>query len=541
MWWKAFSLKRFGRRRLPSLGTRILLVNLVALLGLFIGILYLDSFRERLLAFRQAELLSQGQMIAGMLSPGAEGWPEARTKLESLSLAGGTRVRLFDSSGRLLADNWRNPAVNRFSLEDPTTAGFRRQSARAIDRLVDTISRTADLPPWNDEDADRTGIWPFAEGQGADRTALHASNARVARTEERAIVVEAAVPVRLQGIDEVGALVLTAGTGELVEAVRQERAEAFRLLLVLVIASLLLSFYLARTIVRPLGELALAAQRVRRGRAREISIPRYPDRRDEIGRLARALADMTESLRHRIDETGAFAADVSHELRNPLASLRSAVEALGSVRQAADRDRLFELIHQDVQRIDRLIQDISAASRMEAELSRTVAEPIDLGVLVPAMADALRETATWRDRVRLAVEAPARGMAIVLAAEGRLEQVIVNLLDNAASFSPPGGEVRVLVEPTAEEVVLRVTDDGPGVAPEVRDAIFTRFWSDRPQAEGFGQHSGLGLSIVRAIVEAFDGSVRAIDRPDGAKGGCLEVRLPLVAARASDRLVPVDP
>lgn len=521
-------LRRIGRRGLPSIGLRILLVNLVALLGLFIGVLYLDSFRERLIAVRQGEMMAQGQMIAGMIEP-MPGGPSAVARLEQLSLERGTRLRLYDPSGRLIADNWRGPDIERFTLEDPTTAGFRRQSARALDRTVDVISRTADLPPWIDSDGDRQEQWPFT----GEAPLPSRPRTRAARTADRAIVLEAAVPFDSAGAAPAGVLVLTAATGDLVEAVRQEREQAFRLLLVLVLASLLLSLYLARTIVRPLGELALAAQRVRRGRAREVSIPRYPGRKDEIGRLARALADMTESLRHRIDETEAFAADVSHELRNPLASLRSAVEALGSVRNAADRSKLFELIQQDVQRIDRLILDISAASRMEAELSRAAVEPIDLGQLVPRLAATLAETAPWRDRIQLLVEAPPAGEAIVLAGRGRIEQVIVNLVENAASFSPEGGKVLLRVEREDERVSLSVIDDGPGIPPAIREAILSRFWSDRPQEEGFGHHSGLGLSIVKAIVEAFDGSVEAIDRPDGRRGACLQVRLPRVAATAA--------
>lgn len=523
---RRYALRRMGRRGLPSIGLRILLVNLVALLGLFIGVLYLDSFRERLITVRQVELVAQGQMIAGMIATPDADPASVQVRLERLSVARGTRIRLFDSAGRLLADNWRTPGVTRFSLEDPTTAGFRRNSARAIDRLVDIVSRTADLPPWIDPEADRPAQWPFT-GEGG---AIAQPRTRAARTADRMIVLEAAVPLGPAASPPGAVLVLTAGTGDLIEAVRQEREQAFRLLFVLVLASLALSLYLARTIVRPLGELALAAQRVRRGRAREVRIPRYPARRDEIGRLARALADMTDSLRHRIDETEAFAADVSHELRNPLASLRSAVEALGSVRDASDRAKLFELIQEDVQRIDRLIQDISAASRMEAELTRTAVEPVDLGGLAPALADMLAETATWRERVRLVVEAPPQGEAIVLAARGRMEQVLVNLIENAASFSPPGGDVRLRVEPKGDQVELLVIDDGPGIAPAQREAVFSRFWSDRPQEEGFGQHSGLGLSIVKAIVEAFDGKVQAIDRPDGRAGACIMVSLPLAAA-----------
>ncbi|MCS6986628.1 MAG: sensor histidine kinase [Sphingomonadaceae bacterium] len=510
------------RRGLPSLALRILLVNLLALLGLFGAVLYIDSFRARLVAVREAELVTQGRLLAGLLA--GRGEAEARALVEELSVPQGHRIRLFDSHGRLLADNWRNPAVARFTLEDPTTEGFRRWSARLIDRVVDTLSRTAELPPWVEtEGRGRADRWPFVD----PATLAAGATARATRTEDRAIVVEAAVPLPRDAAGGGGVLVLTAATGDLVETVRQERAEAFRLLLVLVLAGLALSLYLARTIVRPLGELALAAQRVRRGRAREVSIPRWPERQDEIGRLARALADMTDALRRRIDETEAFAAEVSHELRNPLASLRSAVEALDTVRDPADRARLFQLIRDDVGRIDRLIQDISAASRIEAELTRARPEPLDLGPLVQHVVATLAATAPWQTQVRLEAETPPPGEAVVMAARGRLEQVIVNLVENAASFSPPGGRVLVGVRREGADVVMEVIDDGPGIPSELRKAVFTRFWSDRP--EGFGRHSGLGLSIVKAIVEAFDGTVTVVDRTDGRPGACLRVHLPAAA------------
>jgi two-component system sensor histidine kinase ChvG len=311
--------------------------------------------------------------------------------------------------------------------------------------------------------------------------------------------------------------------------VRQERERSFWLFLAVLATSLLLSAYLARTIVKPLGQLALAAQRVRRGRARDVEIPRFPERRDEIGRLARALSDMTASLRQRMDATEAFAADVAHELKNPLASLRSAVEALGTVRRPEDRDMLFGLISDDVKRIDRLILDIAAASRLEAELSRTPPRPVDLGQLVGGMADALARGAFRKGAVRLAVDVAPNQPAIVMADPGRLEQVIGNLVDNAMSFSPPDGTVRIGVVPGGGTVELFVEDEGPGVPPALREAIFERFYSERPAGETYGTHSGLGLSIVRAIVEAFDGEAMVLDREDGRAGARFVVRLPAAA------------
>jgi two-component system sensor histidine kinase ChvG len=511
-------------RARPSLVVRILLVNLVALLGFAVGILYVDSFRVRLLSTRQAELVGQGEVIAHLLADPLLPRGAALAAVADLSFARGTRVRVFDASGRLALDNWRNPDVVRFTLEDPTTQGFRRWSAQAIDRFVDFASAAEPLPPWREPEAWTRAGWPDAEAAARDGRA----RARAGRGPDRAVVLEAAVPVAATGGTR-AVVLLTADTGDVVETVRQERERSFWLFLAVLATSLLLSAYLARTIVKPLGQLALAAQRVRRGRARDVEIPRFPERRDEIGRLARALSDMTASLRQRMDATEAFAADVAHELKNPLASLRSAVEALGTVRRPEDRDMLFGLISDDVKRIDRLILDIAAASRLEAELSRTPPRPVDLGQLVGGMADALARGAFRKGAVRLAVDVAPNQPAIVMADPGRLEQVIGNLVDNAMSFSPPDGTVRIGVVPGGGTVELFVEDEGPGVPPALREAIFERFYSERPAGETYGTHSGLGLSIVRAIVEAFDGEAMVLDREDGRAGARFVVRLPAAA------------
>lgn len=513
-----------GLLRRRSLGLRILLVNLVALIGFAIGVFYLDSFRERLLATRQAEMISQGSILAQLLAGAPDA--EAGLRIARLALPRGTRVRLYRADGTLAADNWSIPGSPRFVLEDPTTAGFRRTSARILDRFVEVASLAARIPPWTEPATDRLQSWPDAVAA----VATGRPSASVGRAENGAVVLFAAVPVPGPAPSSpAGAILLMSDAGDLVEAVRQEREQTFKLFLALLAASLLLSAYLARTIVRPLGELALAAGRVRRGRDREVEIPRYPERRDEIGRLARSLADMTLALRQRIDATEAFAADVAHELKNPLASLRSAVEALGTVRRPEHRAQLFALISADVGRIDRLIRDISEGARIEAELSRLPLEPVDLGALVHGMAQALRLVSPWSDQLRLATDVPAAGVAMVLAEPSRLERVVGNLLDNAASFSPEGGTVRLAVTAGPAVVELRVEDEGPGVDPSLASAIFDRFYSERPARESYGRHSGLGLSIVRSIVEAFDGEVGVAARADGARGASFHVRLPRLA------------
>lgn len=506
-----------------SLVTRILVVNLLALLALAGALFYIEGFRSRLLETREQELLQQGEIIAQFLAQ--QGLAQGQKAISEISSPRGTRIRLYDAAGLLVADNWDNPATVRFLLEDPTTAGFRRESAIIIDRIIDFLTGQPELPPLTDPAHDSQTIWP--EVLAASRSGDAVTRSR--QTDDRLIVLQAAVPVgNGQAKRPVPVVLLTVDTPDVVDLVRRERMTSFLVFLVVLGFSLALSLYLARTIVVPLRQLALAAHRVRLGRARDVVVPRLPHRRDEIGGLARALADMTVALRQRIDATEAFAADVAHELKNPLASLRSAVEALGSVRDEAARAQLFAVIETDVRRIDRLISDISAASRVDAELSRTRLQPVDLGLLVSELVTAQTATGPLRGGVRLQVEAPPAGTAMVAADADRLAQVINNLIDNGLSFSPDDGLLLVKVQPAEDSVELHVIDEGPGVPAEARDAIFERFYSERPFHENYGQHSGLGLSIARAIVEALDGHIRVEDRPDGKSGSMFIVVLPAV-------------
>jgi two-component system sensor histidine kinase ChvG len=289
--------------------------------------------------------------------------------------------------------------------------------------------------------------------------------------------------------------------------------------------SVLLSLFLARTIVRPLRRIALAAHRVRLGRAREVRVPRLPSRRDEIGLLARSVADMSQSLRERIDNIEAFAADVTHELKNPLASLRSAIDGLESVKDDKLRARLTEVAREDVMRLDRLISDISEAARTDAELARARFEPVDLGPLIEQL------VASWdarRDKgdARIAFARPRKASTVVLGDPSRLARAIDNLLDNAVSFSPPGGLVEIAASRVGNKVRIRIDDEGPGVPLDDRQAIFNRFHSMRPEEEQFGRHSGLGLAIAKAIVEGHDGEIDVRDRDDAPSGARFMITLP---------------
>ena len=255
-------------------------------------------------------------------------------------------------------------------------------------------------------------------------------------------------------------------------------------------------------------------------------MPRLPDRRDELGMLARALSDMSLALRARIDATEAFAADVTHELKNPLASLRSAVDSLETVRTPDLQAQLLAIVRDDVRRLDRLITDISDASRLDAQLSRAKFDPVDLHALIQGMIEQ-REARGVERGIRLRFDSPEPGPAIIAGEGARLERVFENLIANALSFSPDQGIVAISLAREQDDVIVRVEDEGPGVPEEAREAIFRRFHSIRPSEESFGRHSGLGLAIARTIVEAHQGCIHVESREDRMSGARFVVRLPL--------------
>ena len=412
--------------------------------------------------------------------------------------------------------------VRNFILADPDKDGHGQDIARFLDVTIDTVVG-APRPPLYRERRHGAG-WPDAKAAREGRIIA----ATVWRAPDRTPIITAASPIGDDGV------VLTAiNARDITQTVRAERFRLGVVLLVVTLVSVLLSLFLARTIVRPLRRLARAAVRVRLGRAREVVVPRLPDRRDEIGSLARALSDMSLALRARIDATEAFAADVTHELKNPLASLRSAVDGLGRVSDPALRAQLLAIVHDDVHRLDRLITDISEASRLDAQLSRATFEPVDLGAMLDGLLGQRAARGVERG-VRIRFDrADAKPLA-VLGEGARLERVFENLLDNAVSFSPEGGLVTVSAARARDELVVRVDDEGPGVPADARETVFRRFETMRPAGEAFGRHSGLGLAIARTIVEGHQGSIVADSREDRTAGARFVVRLPLAQRRSDE-------
>jgi two-component system sensor histidine kinase ChvG len=308
-----------------------------------------------------------------------------------------------------------------------------------------------------------------------------------------------------------GALMLSTQGADIDDMVEAERLAIVKVFLVAAAVMIVLSMLLASTIAGPVRRLAEGAERVRRRIRTRVEIPDFTRRKDEIGHLSGALRDMTDALYARIEAIESFAADVSHELRNPLTSLRSAVETLPMAKTDANRKRLLDVIEHDVKRLDRLISDISDASRLDAELQRQEAAPVDLAQLLDALVTAANEVHADDVKVTLKFEGGAPAQFRVPGHDSRIGQVVSNLIDNARSFSPAGGTVRITCRKLKNDVEIVVDDDGPGIQPDALEKIFERFYTDRPH-QGFGQNSGLGLSISQQIIEAHGGSIRVENR-----------------------------
>jgi two-component system sensor histidine kinase ChvG len=544
-----------------SLTRRIVSLNLAGLVALVASILYLSQFRAGLIDARAQSLLVQGEIIAGAIAASATVQTNAITidpdrlldlkpgesygaddyspldfpinpervapVLRTLISPTKTRARIYDPNGGLLLDSRNLENVLRFELPPPAAQkpGWLERAMIA----VRTWLNRGDLPLYRE-------LGP-ENGNGYEEVAnaLTGQKRSMVRVNSRGeVIVSVAVPVlRSRAIH--GALMLSTQGDDIDQMVTAERLAILKVGGVAAAVMIMLSLLLASTIAGPVRRLADSAERVRRRIKTRVEIPDFTRRRDEIGHLSGALRDMTNALYSRIEAIEMFAADVAHELKNPLTSLRSAVETLPLARNETSRARLLEVIEHDVKRLDRLISDISDASRLDAELQRQDALPVDLRRLLATLVSVANETKLGHD---VAVEARFEGRSpndtlSVPGHDSRLGQVISNLLSNAQSFSEPGNKVRIVCRRVRSEIEIVVDDDGPGIREDALERIFERFYTDRPH-QGFGQNSGLGLSISKQIIEAHGGRIWAENRAgapdeDGAPtvaGARFVLRLP---------------
>jgi len=542
--WQFFVSQSFS-----SLTRRIVFLNLTGLIALLTGVLYLSQFRAGLIDARVQSLLVQSEIIAGAIAASATVEtdsitidPERLLELQAGQSYGPsdeaqsgiefpinpervapvlrrlvsptkTRARIYDRDGVLILDSrnlYGRGDVLRFDLPAPDAEnpGIMERAFMAMRRWFGR----GDLPLYKELGPENGKGYPEVE-QALD--GLHASMVRV--NDRGEVIVSVAVPVqRFRAVR--GVLMLSTQGADIDDMVEAERLAIVKVFLVAAAVMIVLSMLLAGTIAGPVRRLADGAERVRRRIRSRVEIPDFTRRRDEIGDLSGALREMTNALYTRIEAIESFAADVAHELRNPLTSLRSAVETLPLAKSEDSRRRLLEVIEHDVKRLDRLITDISDASRLDAELQRQEAGTVDLPKQLEALVTAAKELRTDDVKVTLSFEGGNLAAFKVPGHDSRIGQVVSNLIDNARSFSPPGGGVRISCRRLKNEVEIVVDDDGPGIRPEALDKIFERFYTDRPH-QGFGQNSGLGLSISKQIVEAHGGSIRVENRTSVAAAG----------------------
>ena len=566
-----FTLVRriFGHALFSSLTRRIVFFNLAALIVLVGGIMYLNQFREGLIDARVESLLTQGEIIAGAISASASVDTNSITidPQKLLELQAGqsitpvpndedlefpinpervapvlrrlisptrTRARLFDADANLLLDSrhlYSRGQVLRFDL--PPVENETSSFTDWIARLFNMALQPSNLPVYKEAPGGDGSIYP--EVMNA-LTGVRGAVVRV--TDESELIVSVAVPVqRFRAV--LGVLLLSTQAGDIDKIVHAERLAILRVFGVAALVNIVVSLLLSSTIANPLRRLAAAAIRVRRGAKEREEIPDFSARQDEIGNLSVALREMTNALYDRIDAIESFAADVSHELKNPLTSLRSAVETLPLAKNDHSRQRLMDVIQHDVRRLDRLISDISDASRLDAELARSDAHPVDLEVLLSSLVDVSRQIRSTKKPVELDYiidqKPGAKARFVVPGHDLRLGQIITNLIENARSFVPEvGGKITVKLSRTRGRCLILIEDNGPGIQAEDIDRIFERFYTDRPEGESFGQNSGLGLSISRQIAEAHGGTLKAENIIEPASGRILGARfilsLPVEAA-----------
>ncbi|CAN5202890.1 ATP-binding protein [soil metagenome] len=502
------------------LGRTIIALNLVGLAILVIGATVINERQRGLVRAQVDSLKSQGEQIASLIDIAAtRGEPEPvlvvkDTRDVILNLFGQStatqRVRVFDVQGRVVADSYEaSERIERHplpALRQP--GGIFHLDPRAVTggKAKAAAEARADL------EADLR----------AARNGVSTAGLRASPNGDRLVTVT--LPLRhVQAVTGV----LTIEGANVDRFIAEQRLALIPFILVALGVTLLSSYLLNRVIAQPVRRLSRAADQVRLNRARSISLPDLARRNDELGDLGRSLETMTTALSERMDAIDRFAADVAHEIRNPLTSIRSAVETLDLVSDPVARERLMSILKQDVSRLDRLVTDISNASRLDAELSRDAPRPVDLGQLLTDIVSVYEGSVRpGETRVAFRLE-PGPGPVRVAAQEGPLSQVFRNLIDNARSFAPlsglPDPEVRVSLTVSGGEALVRIDDDGPGLPPDNLETVFERFYTSRPKGAAFGGNSGLGLSIARQIVTAQGGRIWAENRV-GEQGGVAGAR-----------------
>ncbi|WP_297442963.1 ATP-binding protein [Acidocella sp.] len=529
----------------------ILLVNILPVALIFAALLYLDQYQQGLLAAEVSALREQARIYAGAIAETAvqesNGAPAVNPNLAGpllFSLTAPTpyaQALIYGPDGTLIANsrvhNGPGGAIISEPLGAPPPPGlFSRAVSFIYDHLSGSVTGNEDESGIVGQDA---GQDPNTLGWQPDaRTVLELTGGAqgqeippfVRRDDNGILLITVSEPITASQ-QNVGTVLLTREANEVDAAVLSVRISILGLFALALLLTVIVSLYLSRTIASPISRLAGAAERLREGRTRAQPVPEaITARNDEIGTLARTLESSAKALWARMDAIERFAADVSHEIKNPLSSIRSAIETLTIVEDPARASRLLAIISQDVQRLDRLITDISDSSRLDAELSRSKHEIVDMARMLQTLAE-IHDATRKESAPVMEVDVPPGEGLFVSGSETRLVQVLRNLIGNAISFSPVQGHIWLRGRETGGLIELSVEDEGPGIPDAKLDSIFDRFYSERPSNETFGSHSGLGLSISRQIVEAHQGRISAENRRDEA-GGIIGARFVIRLPRA---------
>ena len=528
-------------RWFSPLSARILAIMLLPILLLVIGLFSVDQYRRVLINAELDALERQGRTLARSLAlEEADNAPFASRQLSPATLrhllplvgyGSVLRARIFAPDGNLIADTardqltaaqvrvWRQRGQGRFSMH-----GMRGHVTGYVERLSNLFSDHNDLPRINDMRLRRASDMPIvlAALKGAERRTVW-------RNRRGHMVLAVALPIQDLRIVR-GSLLLTTSGGRIENEIAQVQWAFLQLFAGVLVITIILGLYLSRSITRPIVQLAHAARQLRQHADPSKPLAHLPDRNDEIGALSQDLRDMTDDLQQRIQATARFAADVAHELKNPLTSLRSAVETVSRLDDPAQQRRLMEVILADVSRLDRLISDISQASRVDAELASPATDIEDFEQLVSNWVSMVRSRKEDQDII-LTVNKPqtSKDPAIpemrVAMHVSRIVQILDNLLNNALSFNPEGMPIELNLYSQKRDLIFELRDFGPGLPVGKQEMIFNRFYSERPKTEAFGEHSGLGLSIARQIARAHGGELSARNHPEG--GAVFTLRLPL--------------
>ena len=527
------------RRRFSALTRRILFLNAIALAVLVVGVLWVQSNRIGLVEERMAGIRDQASIVAGALAEyttepeqRAINLREAEPLLRQLIAPTRLRARVYSKAGTLEIDTRNLLARNVVTTEElpppepqERLTRYVRHALQTVQHFYEGLLGVRPLSP----------LQPYFEAGKDGRVydevikALNSETGTSVRVNEQGkLVLSVAEPIR-RFATIYGVLMVTTESGDIDDILRAERLALLEVFLIGFATILVSALYLAGFIAEPVRRLAAAAESVRRGRAGREAIPTFDDRADEIGELADSFSAMTRALYDRIDAIERFAADVAHELKNPLTSLKSAVEMLERTPDAKDRANLVAVVRNDIKRIDRLITDISDASRLDAELSRGRAEPVDIVRLLETLST-IYDAMEAPHGAHVELTRDSSPTAVVQGMDERLGQVFRNLIDNAISFSPDGGRVRISAQTAGGYVVAAVEDEGPGVPENDLERIFDRFYTERPAEHGFGKNSGLGLAIARQIITSHNGRIWAENRQDSdgkIVGARFVVELPL--------------